>query len=210
MVPTYPAAYRTPNMLVVAAVDESGNLASFSNYGPQTVDLAAPGVQILSTYLKRLGGYATLSGTSMSTPFVTGVVSLLAGLHPTWSAEQLVQQVLATTKPLHSLAGKTVTGGIVDAAQAVGVSGSGPFGDHYATPPVVQKSSSKHPGPIRKTRMRSIPKIHRPQIKQQSLIARSWLDQVQSRSHLAANQPLARERQPLGSLLKLTTRRLPS
>ena len=162
MIPTYPAAYRTPNMLVVAAVDENGNLASFSNYGPQTVDLAAPGVSILSTYLKRLGGFATLSGTSMSTPFVTGVVSLLAGLHPTWNAEQLVQQVLATTKPLASLAGKTVTGGIVDAAQAVGVVGSGPFGDRYPGPPVLQKSTSKHPVRIRKTRIRSIARTPQP------------------------------------------------
>jgi subtilisin family serine protease len=210
MVPTYPASYRTPNMLVVAAVDESGNLASFSNYGPRTVDLAAPGVNILSTYLKRLGGYATLSGTSMSTPFVTGVVSLLAGLHPTWNAEQLVQQVLATTKPLASLAGKSVTGGIVDAAQAVGVSGSGPYGDHYSGPPVVQKSSSKHPGSIRKFRIRSIAKTARPQIKRQSLGAPSWLDQVHGRSHVAANQSLSRERLPLGGTLKLAARRLPS
>src|SRR4051812_13234658 len=194
MVPTYPAAYRTPNMLVVAAVDESGNLASFSNYGPRKVDLAAPGVNIVSTYLKRLGGYATLSGTSMSTPFVTGVVSLLASLHPTWSAEQLIQQVLATTKPLASLAGKTVTGGIIDAAQAVGVSGSGPHGDHYVTPPVVQKSFSKHSVRIRKTHVRSVPKTSRPQIKRQSLGAGSAFNQIQGRSHLAVNQPLATKR----------------
>jgi thermitase len=207
-VPTYPASYRTPNMLVVAAVDESGNLGSFSNYGPQTVDLAAPGVNILSTYLRRLGGYATLSGTSMSTPFVTGVVSLLAGLHPTWSAEQLVQQVLATTKPLASLAGKTVTGGIVDAAQAVGVAGSGPGGDHYPGPPVVQKSISKHSRPIRKTRIRSTPKTPHPQINRQSLGASTWVVQAHGRSHLAANLPLSGERLPLGGLLELTTRPL--
>ena len=210
VVPTYPAAYRTPNMLVVAAVDESGNLASFSNFGPHTVDLAAPGVSILSNYLKRLGGYATLSGTSMLTPFVTGVVSLLAGLHPNWSAEQLVQQVLATTKPLASLAGKTVTGGIVDAAQAVGVSGSGPFGDRYPGPPVVQKSASKHPGRIRKTGIRSIAKTPRPQIKRPATGALSAVNQAQVRSYLAVNQPLTRERQLADSLLKLSTRRIPS
>ena len=87
-------------MLVVTAVDQSGNLASFSNYGPTTVDIAAPGVSILSTYPTKLGGHAVLSGTSMATPFVAGVVSLLVGLHPNWTAEQLVQQVIATAKPL--------------------------------------------------------------------------------------------------------------
>ena len=88
IVHTYPAFYHTPNMLVVAAVDSQGGLASFSNFGPNTVDLAAPGVNILSSYPRALGSYARLDGTSMATPFVAGVVSLVAGLHPTWSAEQ--------------------------------------------------------------------------------------------------------------------------
>ncbi|APW61084.1 S8 family peptidase [Paludisphaera borealis] len=134
VVPIYPAAYHLPNVLVVAAVDPAGNLASFSNYGLHSVDLAAPGVTIYSTYPPRT--YGLLSGTSMAAPYVTGVVSLLVGLHPDWSAEQLVQQVLATVKPLPGLTGKTVTGGIVDAAQAVGVSGSGPHGDQYVSLPL--------------------------------------------------------------------------
>jgi hypothetical protein len=130
-------------MLVVAAVDQGGNLASFSNYSPNSVDIAAPGVNVLSTYPTRMGGKAVLSGTSMATPFVTGVVSLLVGLHPNWSAEQLVQRVIATAKPLPGLVGRVVSGGMVDAAQAVGVAGSGPGGDHYAGPPVVQKGPAR-------------------------------------------------------------------
>ena len=126
-VPTYPAAYHGSNMLVVAAVDPAGGLAAFSNYASETVDLAAPGVSIVSTYPRSLGGYACALGTSMATPFVTGVVSLLAGLHPTWTAQQLVQEVMATTKPLPGLAGKTVSGGMVDAANALGVAGSAPM-----------------------------------------------------------------------------------
>ena len=47
--PTYPASYRLPNMIVIAATDQNDTLASFSNYGATTVDLAAPGVNILST-----------------------------------------------------------------------------------------------------------------------------------------------------------------
>jgi thermitase len=112
----YPAAYRLPNELVVAAVDQSGNLASFSDYGASTVDVAAPGVNIFSTVP---GGYQILSGTSMATPYVAGVVSLLAGQDPGLGATQLIQRVIATVKPLPSLAGRTVSGGMVDAYNAL-------------------------------------------------------------------------------------------
>ncbi len=121
-VSSYPGSYRLPNEITVAAIDSSGYLAGFSDYGAHTVDLAAPGVGIWSTIP---GGFAQESGTSMATPYVTGVVSLLVGIHPEFSATQLVHQVLATTKPLPSLSGRTITGGMVDAAQALGVTGSG-------------------------------------------------------------------------------------
>jgi subtilisin family serine protease len=121
-IPTYPPSYHDSNVLVVAAIDRNGNRASFSNYGASDVDLAAPGVDIYSTYRN---GYQTLSGTSMATAYVSGVASLLAGLHPDWTAEQIVQRILATTKPLSTLSGITATGGMVDAAQALGVAGSG-------------------------------------------------------------------------------------
>lgn len=115
-IPSYPASYRLPNEIAVAAIDQNGNLASFSNFGAQTVDLAAPGVNIVSTIP---GSTAVYSGTSMATPYVAGVVSLLVGLHPQYSAAQLVHQVLANTKPLPSLSGMTVTGGMVDAYAAL-------------------------------------------------------------------------------------------
>jgi hypothetical protein len=86
----------------------------------------------------------------MAVPYVTGVVSLLVGLHPDWSAEQLVRQVLATVKPLPGLAGKTVTGGIVDAAQALGVSGSGLTGDRYISPPATSRKVAVRSTPIRR------------------------------------------------------------
>jgi subtilisin family serine protease len=54
--PTYPASYRLPNMIVVAASDQNDALASFSNYGITTVDLAAPGVNISSTIPVAVGG----------------------------------------------------------------------------------------------------------------------------------------------------------
>ena len=65
------------------------------------MDLAGPGVGIVSTVP---GGYATFSGTSMATSHVSGVVALLVAQHPEYSAPQLVQRVLGTTKPLSGAA----------------------------------------------------------------------------------------------------------
>jgi subtilisin family serine protease len=126
VVRSYPASYRFANVLSVAAIDATGRLASFSNFGRKAVDLAGPGVGILSTAPG--GVYDVRSGTSMATPFVSGVVALLAGLHPEYSAAQLVQRVLTTTKPLSGKASRTVTGGLVDAAAALGVSSAPIFG----------------------------------------------------------------------------------
>ena len=119
---TYPADDRVANVISVAAVGPDGHLASFSNYGAISVDVAAPGVNIRSTVP---GGYATYSGTSMATPYAAGVVSLLVGLHPELTAAQLVTQVVSTAKPLPGLAGVVASGGIVDAYRAlVGVPSS--------------------------------------------------------------------------------------
>ncbi len=113
----YPAAYHLPNLISVASVDPGGSLSDFSNYGPNSVDIAAPGTDILSTVLG--GDYVPWSGTSMATPHVGGVVSLLVGLFPDKSPEWLVDRVLSTAKPLAGLVGKTRTGGMVNAFSAV-------------------------------------------------------------------------------------------
>jgi subtilisin family serine protease len=115
--PFYPANYNLDNVVSVAATDSNDNLASFSNYGRTTVDLAAPGVSILST--TRNNTYMSLSGTSMATPHVTGVLALVRGEHPDWSYSQVISQVLSTTDPIPALQGKTVTGGRLNAWRAV-------------------------------------------------------------------------------------------
>ena len=121
IVPSYPANFRQPNELSVASVDRFGNLPSFSNYGAGTVDLAAPGVDIISDVPISISrdGLQNLSGTSMSTAYVSGVAALVIGLNPNLTAAQVVHRLDATTRPLASLAGRTISGGMVNAANAV-------------------------------------------------------------------------------------------
>src|SRR5262249_30983717 len=86
--PVYPASFTHDTVVPVAAPDRQDHLASFSNYGATSVDLAAPGVDILSTLPG--GQYGFLSGTSMATPQVTGVLALVWAQHPTWSYSQVI------------------------------------------------------------------------------------------------------------------------
>jgi subtilisin family serine protease len=118
--PDYPANFSTSlnNVVTVAASTNTDQLASFSNYGVNSVDLAAPGVNILSTLPN--SKYGDMSGTSMATPEVTGALALVWGQHPNWSYTQVIDQVLSTTDKLSSLQGKVKTGGRLDLAASVG------------------------------------------------------------------------------------------
>jgi subtilisin family serine protease/subtilisin-like proprotein convertase family protein len=122
--PAYPSSFTYDNVVSVAAVDNNFQLASFSNYGAKSVDLAAPGVNIVSTLPNN--GYGTLSGTSMATPMVTGVLALVWSEHPTWTYQQVINQVLDTVDPVPGLQGKVLTGGVLDAARAVGYNSTPP------------------------------------------------------------------------------------
>jgi subtilisin family serine protease len=115
--PEYPASFPFDNIVAVAATDQFDNLAGFSNYGPHSVALAAPGVNIYSTMPGK--SYGTMSGTSVAVPQVTAVLALVWGQHPDWSYTQVINQVLSTVDPLPSLAGKTISGGRLDAAAAL-------------------------------------------------------------------------------------------
>ena len=117
--PSYPASYSQDNILSVAATDNDNRLASFSNYGATRVDLGAPGVNVYSTYGKSNTSYSYLSGTSMAAPHVTGVAALVWGANPSWSYTQVRSKILSSVKPVSALSGKTVTGGVLNANNAV-------------------------------------------------------------------------------------------
>ncbi len=114
-----PAAYSAqyPNVISVAAIDSNGALASFSNYGETTVQLAAPGVNVYSMLSD--GSYGTQSGTSMAAPLVTGTVALVEAAHPSWTMSQVIDALLDTVTPDPALEGKVATGGVVNAGAAV-------------------------------------------------------------------------------------------
>ncbi|HWQ62980.1 MAG TPA: S8 family serine peptidase [Methanospirillum sp.] len=133
--PQYPAAMSSSNIISVAATDSKDNLASFSNYGPSSVDLAAPGVTIYSTY--KNNQYQYLSGTSMATPFVSGVAGLLKAANPSMSKNQIRDRILSTVDKLSSLSGKVATGGRLNAASAVG---------SVSPSPTVTPSPTQQPG----------------------------------------------------------------
>jgi subtilisin family serine protease len=109
--PDYPAAMSLPNIVSVAASDKQDNLASFSNYGKSSVDVAAPGVGIIST----VGDHTeSWSGTSMATPHVAGVAALLASVSPGASAEALAGAIIGGARTSSPLIGKIKSGGILD------------------------------------------------------------------------------------------------
>lgn len=114
---SYPASYNLPNILSVAAIDNIGSLADFSNYGATTVDVAAPGVRIYSTVPSN--SYESLRGTSMATAHVSGIAALVLSTNPSDTTANIKNSIRESVVKLPSLSGKVATGGMVNAYGAV-------------------------------------------------------------------------------------------
>jgi thermitase len=117
-IPHYPAGYNTRNIISVAATDRTDALASFSNYGLNSVQIAAPGKDILTTALGN--EYELRSGTSMAAPVVAGVAALTLAAHPDLSVDQLRSLLLHSVDKLSGLRGRVSTSGRINAARSVG------------------------------------------------------------------------------------------
>ena len=131
--PAYPASYDLPNIISVAASNDldyyayatgcyyqthSFSRCFFTNWGRTSVDLAAPGVDIQSTW--NGGGYKVEDGTSMSAPFVAGVAGLVKSLNPTYTPADLKNAILNSVDHPANIRGRfSVTAGRVDALAAL-------------------------------------------------------------------------------------------
>jgi len=113
--PSYPVALAAGNIVGVAATEPQNgrNLGSFSNFGRNTIGLAAPGVDVLSS--ANDGGYELKSGTSMAAPHAAGVAALMAAMRPDLSASELRAQLLQNA----GRASLPVSGGYLDALSSV-------------------------------------------------------------------------------------------
>lgn len=116
--PSYPASYTHDSVLAVASTTSSNALSSFSNFGASSVDIAAPGSSIISTYLSN--DYAYLSGTSMAAPQVSGVALLVQSVcSNVLTVSQVKTAILSTGQWYASLYEKVSTSSIVNASNAI-------------------------------------------------------------------------------------------
>jgi subtilisin family serine protease len=112
--PLWPASYKLPNIISVAASDQNDNLANFSNYGQNSVHLLAPGVNILSTYFdktKNQSTYASANGTSMAAPFVSGAATLLMSCLNNATIYEIRERIVSSADVFNSLSNITISSG---------------------------------------------------------------------------------------------------
>ncbi len=128
--PVYPAAFDLDNILSVAALGAKGGLAAYSNYGPTSVDLAAPGTNIYSTLAD--GRYGMMSGTSIATAVVTGSAALTLSINPHLTPDQLKSVLEGSAIADDSLSGLVATGGRLDVYGALVAAQKNDFSYHPA------------------------------------------------------------------------------
>ena len=132
---SYPASYDSANIISVAASDNADVLASFTNYGATTVDLAAPGVSIYST--SPGGGYRTLSGTSMACPHVAGACALIKSARPAMNWSDIKSSLMNNVDGVAGMTGKVAANGRMNLARALIIAS-----EPYVTLTALQASDS--------------------------------------------------------------------
>jgi hypothetical protein len=130
--PAYPASYDLENIISVAATDQNDLKAGFSNYGATTVDLGAPGVNILSCELGNT--YGIKQGTSMASPHVCGAAALIKSLKPSLSYNEIKSLIMQGVDPIPDLSGRTVTGGRLNLFNSLPAGGGGGGGGGIVVP----------------------------------------------------------------------------
>jgi subtilisin family serine protease len=119
--PNYPSGYDSPNVISVGASDALDRRAWFSNYGAASVDLSAPGANILSTWPG--GSYRFQDGTSMGAPHVAGAAALVKAAQPGSTGAGLKALLLRSVDPVSLLAGTSRTGGRLNVDRAARCAG---------------------------------------------------------------------------------------
>ncbi|MEZ5276783.1 MAG: S8 family serine peptidase [Opitutaceae bacterium] len=140
-IPTYPAAFDLPDQVVVAAVDDSDTLATFSNFSSSLVHLAAP-ESAFSTDYNSVSSYAIFHGTSAAAPYVTGTAALLFAHLPDATASSVTARILSTVEVRASLNPYVATGGRLNIHRALAGEVETPANDAFADATVMPSDGS--------------------------------------------------------------------
>ncbi len=130
--PFFPADYPLDNIITVGATDNRDLAVYFSNYGSGSMEIFAPGENILSTYFSGNSSYEYLSGTSMAAPMVAGAVALLKQKYPTDTYRETINRILNSADRNPGLIGKSQSGGRLNLETAVTSAPNTPPNDVYA------------------------------------------------------------------------------
>jgi subtilisin family serine protease len=113
----YPASYGLSNIITVGAHDDGLNIIPSSNYGKNSVDIAAPGHRIRSSIPGNSAAYMT--GTSQATAFVSGVAAIIKAKFPKMKYDQIKNVILSSSVKIRSFEGKILGAGKLDAGKAI-------------------------------------------------------------------------------------------